>query len=225
MSEHNAKQEKSKPDPAPVYRFRVDKQAFETHERHQTGAAILAIAGLDPALVILVRAMKGGVRDEIAPGQTVDLGDPGLERFFTMKNEHTNGLEGGCRDFELLADDEAALEATGLAWEARTLNGERWLFLRGYPVPAGLLPAQADLGLRLSANYPMTEIDMAYFNPPLNSAQPREIPNLAMVPVGDASWQQWSRHRTPNSWRPGVDGLDSHLAFVAHFLAAAASAS
>lgn len=223
MGEHDQTHDTKKDHPAPVYRFRVDKQAFESHERYLTGAAILAIAGLDPALLILIQAMKGGVRTEVAPGQTVDLGDPGLERFFTMKNEHTNGLEGAHRDFDLLPDDEATLDSTGLVWEARHVSGERWLFLRNYPVPAGLLPERADLGLRLSANYPMTEIDMAYFNPPLQPAQPREIPNLALVAVGDTSWQQWSRHRPAGSWRPGVDGLDTHLAFVAHFLAAAAT--
>ena len=103
------------------------------------------------------------------------------------------------------------------------MGQERWIFIRGYPVPNGLLPGHTDLGLRLSLNYPMTEIDMAYFKPPLQSVSPRDIPNLALITLGDESWQQWSRHRPATGWRPGVDGLDTHLAFIAHFLSVAAA--
>jgi hypothetical protein len=212
---------KGRPDP--VYRFRVDKTLFETSKQHLTGGEILAIAGIDPSQVVLIRAMKGGARVPVDATESIDLADPGLERFFTMKAEHTNGWDPGAREFEVLSDDVACLDSTGLEWEARLIGGERWIFLRRFPLPTGLLPCESDMGLRLSANYPMTQIDMAYFNPMLSHADGRTIPNLAMTPVGNASWQQWSRHRPEGSWRPGVDDLESHLAFVRHFLAAAAS--
>lgn len=223
MSEHSDQQGDQNEQQEDTYRFRVDKALFETAQRQPTGAAILQLAGLDSNDVILVQATKGGARTEIGPTQTVDLAEPGLERFFTMKNEHTNGLDPAQREFALLAEDEACLESTGLEWEARQLQQERWLFLRGYRLPDGLEPRVSDLGIRLSANYPMTEIDMAYFNPPLRRVDHREIPYLATVPVGTATWQQWSRHRPAGNWRPDVDRLDSHLAFIAHVLARAAA--
>jgi hypothetical protein len=225
-SGHDASQDKhdeGKGHPTPMYRFRVDKATFETDQQYLIGAAILAIAGIEPSQVILVRAMKGGERVPVDATASVDLAHPGLERFFTMKAEHTNGWDPSRREFEMLDDDVACLDSTGLEWEARLIAGERWIFLRRFPLPTGLEPCESDMGLRLSANYPMTQIDMAYFNPPLRHAHGRDIPNLAMTTVGDASWQQWSRHRPDGSWRPGVDDVETHLAFVRHFLAAAAS--
>lgn len=228
MSEQNGKHDQDKQDdhkgrPDPVYRFRVDKAIFETPKRYLTGAEILAIAGIDPVQVVLIRAMKGGARVPVEAAESIDLADPGLERFFTMKAEHTNGLEALSREFEMLPDDVTCLDNTGLEWEARLIGRERWIFLRRFQLPQGLVPSESDMGLRLSENYPMTQIDMAYFDPPLRHATQWDIPNLAMTAVGDASWQQWSRHRPEGSWRPGVDDLESHLAFVRHFLAAAAS--
>lgn len=228
MSEQNGNHDQGKQDdkkghPSPVYRFRVDKAVFETPKRYLTGAEILAIAGIDPAQVVLIRAEKGGARVPVGAGDTIDLDDPGLDRFFTMRSEHTNGLDALSRDFELLPDDVTCLDSTGLEWEACLINGERWIFLRRFPLPEGLMPRESDMGLRLSPNYPMTQIDMAYFNPPLHHAAQRNIPNLATITVDNVSWQQWSRHRPDGSWRPGIDDLESHLAFVRNFLAVAAS--
>ena len=37
--------------------------------------------------------------------------------------------------------------------------------------------------------------------------------------IDGTPWQRWSRHRTSqNPWRPGVDGIPTHLALVEHWL-------
>jgi hypothetical protein len=67
MGEHSGAQETRKDHPAPVYRFRVDKQLFESHERYLTGAAILTLAGLDPSLLILSRPRRAASALKLRP--------------------------------------------------------------------------------------------------------------------------------------------------------------
>lgn len=205
------------------YRFRLDKTPYVSDEAFLTGRQILAFGGLDPAQYMLFQASQGQ-RSPVGPDQSVDLTTPGIERFFTMKNEHSNGDGSNQPGFELPPDDVAYLKGLGLQWEAATVDGQRWLIIRNWTIPQGLQPSSADIALRIDPNYPMAQIDMAYFRPLLSHAQGREIPNLATIQIQDESWQQWSRHRPANGWRPGVDSLETHLAYVDNFLTAAAGA-
>lgn len=203
------------------YRLLLDKRPYVSDLGQLTGAEILALGQLDPAQFDLFQAMRGGQRIPIPASHTVDLTEPGIERFFTMKNEHSNGYENARREFELPPDDIAYLASTGLAWDAFVEGNQRWLIIRDRPVPGGFCTNHASVALRIDQNYPMAQIDMAYFRPALSQSAGRDIPSLTVIQIEGNQWQQWSRHRPPNAWRPGIDSLETHLAYVDHFLAAA----
>lgn len=209
-----------RPPPGRSYRFRLDKTPYVADKAILLGAEILAFGAMDPQHFNLFQAFRGGRRVPVAPDQKVDLSELGVERFFTMKNEHTNGDGSGAREFELPPDDCEHLVDIGLPWEAKIVSGQRWLVLRGWTLPRGFQVERADIALRIDPNYPMTQIDMAYFNPALSRPDGRELPAVTMVDVGCGQWQQWSRHRNSDGWRPGIDNLESHLAFVSTFLIA-----
>lgn len=200
------------------YRFLLDKEPHVSDEAVLTGRQILAFGRLDPQLYNLFQAKRGGHRIPIGADMPVDLTDPGIERFFTMKNEHNNGDGVGQAEFDLPAEDIVYLRGLGLGWVAIQAEGQRWLVIQNWPVPHGLNPSHADIALRIDPNYPMSQIDMAYFRPALTHSLGRDIPNLAEIQIRGEAWQQWSRHRPPDGWRPGVDSLESHLAYVDHFL-------
>lgn len=203
------------------YRLLLDKRPHVSDLGQLTGAQILALGNLDPSQFDLFQAMRGGQRVPIPSNQTVDLTEPGIERFFTMKNEHSNGYENARREFDLPPEDVTYLTSTGLSWDAFVEGGQRWLVIRDRLLPSGFSTNQASIALRIDPNYPMAQIDMAYFRPALTHSAGRDIPSLAVIQIEGNQWQQWSRHRPPNAWRPGVDSLESHLAYVDHFLAAA----
>lgn len=203
------------------YRLLLDKRPHVSDQGQLTGAQILAFGQLDPAQYDLFQAMRGGQRIPIPAGQAVDLTEPGIERFFTMKNEHSNGYETARREFELPQEDVSFLASTGLVWDAFVEGNQRWLIIRDRPVPGGFRTDHASVALRIDPNYPMAQIDMAYFLPALTHKAGRDIPSLAAIQIEGKQWQQWSRHRPPNAWRPGIDSLETHLAYVDYFLAAA----
>lgn len=209
------------------YRFRLDKAQHISKDDSLTGRQILAFGGMNPDQYLLFQAQRGGQRVPVTPDQVVDLTEPGVERFFTMKNEHNNG-DGSpaIQDFQLPAEDLAFLRERGLPWEARLIDGQRWLIIRNWPIPQSLTPSMADMALRIDPNYPMAQIDMAYFNPALaHQVAGVDIPNLSLMHLHGETWQQWSRHRPPDGWRPGTDSLETHLAYVDNFLTDAAGVS
>lgn len=207
-----------RPPPGRRYRFRIDKTPYISDRERLSGMDILAFAALDSQHFDLFQAKRGGHRIPIAPDQEVDLTEPGVERFFTMKKAHTNGDGQGLREFDLPDEDRALLMDSGLSWEARLFSGQNWLILRGWSVPAGFQVSRTDIALRIDPNYPMTQIDMAYFQPPLSRPDGQELSAVSIQDVAGGQWQQWSRHRAADGWRPGIDNLDSHLAFVTNFL-------
>jgi hypothetical protein len=203
------------------YRFLLDKTPHVTDESALTGRQILAFGGMNPDQYSLFEAKRGGKREPIGADETVDLTEHGIERFFTMKKEHTNGDGQRRIEYQLPPDDLAYLGDLGYRWEAVQDGTQRWLVIRDWRIPKGLTPESADIALRIDPNYPMSQIDMAYFRPALGSTAGVTIPNLTPAQICGETWQQWSRHRPLNAWRPGVDSLESHLAFVDDFLAEA----
>ena len=55
--------------------------------------------------------------------------------------------------------------------------------------------------------------------PALQRVPAKAIPNLSDRPLAGLTFQQWSRHRTPqNPWRVGIDDLGTHLVLVGDWL-------
>lgn len=216
IAEYSA--QNKRPPPGHRYRFLLDKTPYIADHALLTGRQILAFGGMSPDQFNLFQVKRGGHRVPVGADEEVNLAEPGIERFFTMKKEHTNGDGQGRIEFELPSEDSAYLRGLEQAWEAVQDGGHRWLVIRDWRMPKGLTPALADIALRIDTNYPMSQIDMAYFRPSLGSTSGAGIPNLSTIQILGETWQQWSRHRPPNGWRPGIDGLESHLAYVDHFL-------
>src|SRR6202045_3224725 len=93
--EDHARHHHDKPAPhAKHYAFRVDKDRIVVDTPTITGAEILAKVGKTPAEFKLYQHKRGHQPILIDPNQTVNLREPGVERFTTMPKDTTEGLEG-----------------------------------------------------------------------------------------------------------------------------------
>lgn len=201
------------------YRIRIDKVRYVVDVPEMTGTQILALAGKTPDKFLLRQKLRGGV-EPVAPGQVVSFVAVGVERFMTIPNEVTEG-DGPQprRQVQPLAQDQEFLDGTLLRWESVVEAGLKVFVIYDWPIPPGYNVQRANVHLRLTDGYPDTQIDMAYFSPPLSRADGRGINNLSTLQFDGQLWQQWSRHRTPASaWRPGTDDLCTHMALVDHWL-------
>jgi len=125
------------------------------------------------------------------------------------------------RDFALPEQDTDFLDSNGLVWETvRDANG-LWVIIYSYTIPNGYNHPKVNLALKIEAGYPVSQIDMVYFNPGLQKVNGNSNPikALANMNIVGATWQRWSRHRTgENPWRPGLDDISTHLQMVNHWL-------
>jgi hypothetical protein len=207
--------------PGKKYRIRIDKETKVVEVDHLKGREILGLVGKTTEKFILRQRVKGGVKP-VGPDETVSFLDPGVERFMTIPNEVTEGEgEQTRRHLNLLNDDEVFLNDLGLRWEAVIESGMQTVIIYSWPLPAGYNVATADVHVRFTSGYPDTQLDMAYFAPPLTRTNGRGINAVSIVRLDGRDWQQWSRHRTATSaWRSSVDNLSTHMALVDDWLAA-----
>src|SRR5688572_26257689 len=123
------------------------------------------------------------------------------------------------RDFTLPDPDSEFLDALGLPWEAVSEGKINWILVHEVPVPDGYTTSTVSVALWIQPGYPVVQIDMAYFYPHLQLASRAPIAAITFQQVGDKLFQRWSRHRTAsNPWRPGVDGVSTHLSCVRFWL-------
>src|SRR5438128_2125628 len=84
---------------------------------------------------------------------------------------------------------------------------------RHYKLHVGYDCATVSVALLIPPGYPDTQIDMVYFFPGLTNGRP--INAVSAHALDGKTWQRWSRHRTAqNPWRPGLDGVGTHLGCV-----------
>jgi hypothetical protein len=115
------------------------------------------------------------------------------------------------RQFQLGEEDEEGLAARGLAWEAIIEGNTKWMIFPEYPIPEGYNHRTASAALRIKPSYPDDDIDMVYFHPPLSLTNGKAIRQLTAHQLDGKQYQQWSRHRKPGEWRPGIDNVCTHL--------------
>lgn len=203
------------------YKFRVGKVMVTVSEETLTGREILTQAGKTPPQNFILQQKIRGVVVRIGLDDSVDLTEPGIERFMTIPNEVTEGEASTTRrQFDLLAEDQEYLESLGLQWET-VLDPEntRRVVIHGFPVPDGYNVDTVSVFFYLPPNYPDVQIDMAYFLPHLSRKDGKPIGALANVAADGKTWQRWSRHRkTSNQWSIGEDNLSTHVALVSSWL-------
>lgn len=123
------------------------------------------------------------------------------------------------RQFNLPQEDHEWLEGRGAPYELVNEGGILHVVVYGFPVPPGYNVSEVAVNVRVDAGYPDTQIDMAYFSPPLVRVDGRPIGATSGDTFDGKSWQRWSRHRTPaNPWRPGIDNLSTHFVLIADWL-------
>ena len=124
------------------------------------------------------------------------------------------------RDFDLLAQDEKFLEEYRLPWEAIS-DGSQWVLIREFPTHDGYNHLRVTAAIRMETGYPNTELNMVYFFPTLARKDGRVIgATQDKQVINGKTYQRWSRHRTAqNPWRPGVDGVDTHVFLIEDWLA------
>jgi hypothetical protein len=199
-----------------TFRFEVDRQEREWGSAHISGRAIKLLANVDPAKHDLYQEVKGTdplIRDD----GVVDLEGRGVERFYTIITQTTEGLAA------LPPADRAHLEARGISYEVLAESGQTAVILKAYDIPSGKFDhAVADILILLPAGYPDALVDMFYCDPWLRLASTNQYAKAADVPhvFGGRTWQRWSRHN--DAWRPGVDGIHTVLARIDRALKEAA---
>ena len=124
------------------------------------------------------------------------------------------------RDFDLLPQDEKFLQEYGRPWET-VADGSQWVLIHEFPTHTGYIHPQVTAAIRMETGYPNAELHMVYFYPALARKDGEAIgATQASQMVDGKTYQRWSRHRTAqNPWRPGVDGLDTHVFLIEDWLA------
>ncbi|HEY9784243.1 MAG TPA: E2/UBC family protein [Candidatus Obscuribacterales bacterium] len=123
------------------------------------------------------------------------------------------------RQFDLSETDIQFLDDYGLDWEAIS-DGSKWVLIYRFPTGDGYNHAEVTAAIRISAGYPIEQLDMVYFNPPLARKDGRPIARTETVQTIDGKpFQQWSRHRTAqNPWKPGFDCLETQVQLIEDWL-------
>ena len=189
-----------------VFRLEVDRREKEWGLAKISGRAIKFLAGVDPATHDVYQEVKGNdplIRDD----EFADLSGPGVEHFYTIISNTTEGLAA------LPPDDRAHLEARGITYEVVSDGAETAIVLRNYPLPTGKFDRErADVLVILPGGYPDAVVDMFHCDPWLRLSATGRYAKAADVArtFAGRNWQRWSRHN--NAWRPGVDGIHTVLA-------------
>jgi len=206
--------------PAKSFRIKIDKEYFIVSESKISYQKIIQL-GAKPniAKYDVYKFLNGKPKPVKIPEDTaVDLTEKCLVRFVLMPKEQLDG-RGNRMQFSLPQEDVNFLEALNLEWECVLNNGNMmYLLIYEYPIPEGYNTATATVALGINSSYPATEIDMAYFFPHLSKVDKRPISCATSLAIDGKDFQQWSRHRQPGDWVPGVDNLSTHLALVDSWL-------
>jgi Prokaryotic E2 family E len=121
-------------------------------------------------------------------------------------------------EFSLPEEDEEYLNSLGMSWETICDGGGQWLLLHNFPFPDGYNCAAGSIAINIPSGYRTAQLDMAYFDPPLNRLDGLPLKQTqAVQQIDGRHWQRWSRHYP---WRAGVDWLATHIAHIKNWLAA-----
>lgn len=176
----------------------------------------LELANINPDLPWTFVLKADGKKEPVELNTVIDLTKPGIERLRVMPKVINNG-EGPCarRQFSLLEQDMAFLDAAPCRWETAIDGERRWLLLHDYQVPAGYQQLSTTLAIEVPAMYPAAELDMFYCAPALALQTGSLIPQTEyQQAIFGETFQRWSRHRENQVWSPTGDSVITHLGLV-----------
>lgn len=193
------------------YKIKIDGEKYTVVKQEVTGEEILALVEKGYDEWTLNQKMRGGRRKPIEKNERVDLAQPGIERFETVRKQAQQGFY-----YPLPPEDVEFLRGNySDAWEQVGETDKCGLVISNYQLPCGYAPDKTELMLLIPANYPGSGIDMFYFSPSVARADGRSIGALSDEFHFGQKWQRWSRHY---EWRPGEDSLATHIAYVGNQL-------
>lgn len=111
----------------------------------------------------------------------------------------------------LPSDDRLWLGKQGIAFRDEQRDNQRCLIFVGLALPPGKFDVdKADILTLLPPNYPDAGPDMFYARPRLVLAngQLANATNVSETFLGE-TWQRWSRHWNSNTWRAGIDDIQT----------------
>ncbi|MCW5696315.1 MAG: hypothetical protein KIS96_06210 [Bauldia sp.] len=123
------------------------------------------------------------------------------------------------RQFDLPPEDRKFLEEYGRPWET-IVDGSQWVLIHEFSTGEGYNHPAVTIAIRMETGYPLTELNMVYVFPALSRKDGRPIgATEARQALDGKTFQRWSRHRTAaNPWKPGRDGLGTHVILVEDWL-------
>lgn len=204
--------------PSRKFKIKIDKNYHIVDSRFITQSQLVALEGnMNVAIYDVYKFMNGNPKPiKIATSETVDLTEKCLVRFVLMPKEQKDG-KGVRQNFTLPEEDIDTLNEMGLQWEALS-QPAMWLIIYDYPIPEGYNVQKATVALQITSSYPAAQIDMAHFHPPLQKNNGKGISCSTNHTIDGKMFQQWSRHRNPGEWKPGIDCLATHLSLVDNWL-------
>lgn len=111
------------------------------------------------------------------------------------------------------AGDLDFLRARGFAFDIVKQGSDVFVLLKEFVLPAVYTPRSCTLVLKLPAGYPDANPDMFWTTPGVRLANGgTPVATEAVENYMGQPWQRWSRHN--NTWRAGIDGLQTKLRAV-----------
>lgn len=111
--------------------------------------------------------------------------------------------------------DEEFLRDKEYQWELQQAGNEQLLIFRNYSLPASkYTPHVVDLLVKIPAGYPVTNPDMFFIAQNVLKVDGTTPQSVTQTAINGGTWHQWSRHYPPNTWRSGIDSLESYMLVV-----------
>jgi len=192
------------------YKIKIDGNKYTVAKQIVTGEEILALAEKGYSEWTLNQKLRGGRRKAIEKEESVDLAQPGVERFETVQKQAQQGDE-----YPLPQEDSEFLNENGHTWKREIEGDKRGLIISNYRLPSGYAPGEVTMMLLIPSDYPTAGVDMFYFSPGASREDGVAIGALSEETHFGMQWQRWSRHY---EWRPGEHNLAYHITYVANEL-------
>lgn len=209
--------------PPKPYKIKIDGTMYEVQDHIITGQMILTLAQKTPESDYRVALKEhGNNMRPIGMDETVDLEEPGIEKFVTYHTGHSDGEEGprGPFPFDLPLEDQDYSNRLSGHLECVLDGRKRWVLIHNFGVPDGYNVDKVTVAVMLPPGYPVSGPDMVYFFPALALSSGKKIHAADVIEViKGVPYQRWSRHFLPNApWRPGEDSLETYALMIRSWL-------
>lgn len=195
------------------YLIKINRDKFEVEQDSITGREIIQLINKTPENH-RVRMFTSNGKVIIGNDEIVDLTKCGVERFVVEPLDCTEGFLISPPFKQLLKEDINYLKSFDkVDFVSDGANHKtNWLIIRSAKIPKGYNVEIVDIAILIPDNYPIVQLDMVYFNPPLSRLDNKTIGALVNQQIEGKIYQRWSRHRTGiNKWDSETDNLESHI--------------